>query len=109
MTTAFFAGVAVGALIAFVALALAQAAGKKVPGFAAEDDARAETQRKVEDIDQRKESAHAAIDTLTPDEVDLVLNGSATVDDILRRRAAAHNGPGDVIVGGDPGKPAGPV
>lgn len=111
--TAFFAGCAVGALIAFVVLALAQSAGKQVPGFAAQDRAREETERQVDLITERKEKAHADIDKLTPDEIDLVLNGFNTVADVLRERerraAAAGNGPGDGVTVGDPGKPADPV
>lgn len=95
---AFFAGMAVGALLAFILLALAQNAGKSIPGFAAEDKARAETEKVVKAIDDKRDQAHATIDQLTPDEIDLVLNGSSTLDDVMRKRAAAS---------ADAGKPAG--
>ena len=84
---AFFAGMACGALIAFIALALAQSAGKKVPGFEAEDKARDKTQADLAAIDNKRDQAHAAIDTFTIDEMDRVLNGTASIDDIVRERA----------------------
>ncbi len=95
---AFFAGCAVGALVAFIVLAIAQNASK-APAFAAEDKARDETTKAVKVIDAKRDQAHATIDQLTPEEIDLVLNGSATLDDVMRKRAAATADHGDPTIG----------
>jgi hypothetical protein len=89
--TEFFAGVAVGALLAIIVLAIAQNAGK-LPSFAAEDKAADDSQKAVDAIAQRRDEAHAIIDQLTPDEIDSVLNGAATLDDVVRARAVANSG-----------------
>ncbi len=97
----FLAGVAVGALLAFIVLAIAQSASKEgatSQAFKAEDAARAETTKVVNAIDTKREQAHATIDQLTPEEIDLVLNGSATLDDVMRKRAAATAGHGEPVV-----------
>lgn len=87
--TAFFAGMAVGALLAIIMLAIAQNAGK-LPNFAAEDKAVADSQKAVDAIAQRRDEAHAIIDQLTPEEIDSVLNGPASLDDVVRARAVAN-------------------
>jgi len=92
--TAFALGMAAGALLAFVVLLVAQAAQKEQAGavagraFDAEDKAQAATRAQLEAARAKRDQAHAAIDQLAPEEIDRVLNGSATLDDIMRERAA---------------------
>jgi len=84
-STGFFLGLAVGALLAVVALALAQAAGKTL-FLSAEEEARKNANKKRSEIEEERQNAHATIDTLTREELTSVLSGAVSFDDVMRGR-----------------------
>jgi hypothetical protein len=82
----FFAGMAAGAIVALIVLALAQASGRGALLWQAEDAVRERAQQTRADIEKERQEAHDIAHTVTPQELELVLTGRYTFADIVRGR-----------------------
>lgn len=84
----FVVGFFIGVVVTMLVHHAMQPSGLKVAesAFAAEDKVTADAKAKREALAASQKEAHDAIDKLTPEEVDAVLNGPATLADVLRRR-----------------------
>ncbi len=85
MGWSFLAGVAVGAVVALVLMAFAQSTGR-LPQWRAEDAARDKARKRRDDIETERHLAHDVADSITPEELSLVVAGRASIADIVRGR-----------------------